>query len=91
MDKYNRPCNDIDELVQERRNSSADALELRLSCTNPSICSRITVIVDVISGYFESVVPDIDCLVPEKRNSSTLTMEFRLSCTNPSTPYGTFR
>ena len=40
---------DFDGLVQERRNSSADALErrnssadaleLRLSCTNPSICN----------------------------------------------------
>ena len=28
---------DIDRLVQERCNSSAYALELRLSCTNPSI------------------------------------------------------
>ena len=28
-----------DELVQERRNSSAWAMELRLSCTNPSIGS----------------------------------------------------
>ena len=27
----------IDGLVQERRNSSANTLELRLSCTNPSI------------------------------------------------------
>ena len=27
----------IDGLVQERRNSIANALELRLSCTNPSI------------------------------------------------------
>ena len=26
---------DIDGLVQERRNSSALAMELRLSCTNP--------------------------------------------------------
>ena len=32
-----RPWHDlIDGLVQERRNSSANALELRLSCTNPS-------------------------------------------------------
>ena len=29
----------IDGLVQERRNSIANALELRLSCTNPSKCS----------------------------------------------------
>ena len=28
----------IDALVQERRNTSALAVELRLSCTNPSIC-----------------------------------------------------
>ena len=27
----------IDGLVQERRNSSALAMELRLSCTNPSM------------------------------------------------------
>ena len=30
-----------DGLVQERRNSSADALELRLRCTNPSIQSSL--------------------------------------------------
>ena len=30
----------IDGLVQERRNSIALAMELRLSCTNPSICHR---------------------------------------------------
>ena len=29
-------CLQIDRLVQERRNSSALAMELRLSCTNPS-------------------------------------------------------
>ena len=28
----------IDELVHERRNYIANALELRLSCTDPSIC-----------------------------------------------------
>ena len=28
----------IDELVQEWYNSSALAMELRISCTNPSIC-----------------------------------------------------
>ena len=30
----------IDGLVQEGRNSSALAMELRLSCTKPSICSE---------------------------------------------------
>ena len=32
--------NNIDGLVQERRNSSALALELHLSCTNPSILTQ---------------------------------------------------
>ena len=32
----------IDGLVQERRNSSALAMELRLCCTNPSICYWLT-------------------------------------------------
>ena len=34
---------DIDGLVQERCNSSALAMELHLSCTNPSICTNHTV------------------------------------------------
>ena len=33
-------CLDIDEFVQERRYSIANALELRLFCTNPSICAK---------------------------------------------------
>ena len=35
--KNPRRTDDIDGLVQERRNSIANALELRHSCTNPSI------------------------------------------------------
>ena len=35
---------DIDGLVQERRNSIANALELRLSCTNPS-SAELTVLI----------------------------------------------
>ena len=31
----------IDGLVKERSNSIANALELRLTCTNPSICSNV--------------------------------------------------
>ena len=31
----------IDGLVQERRNSSALAMELHLSCTNPLICHHV--------------------------------------------------
>ena len=36
----------IDALVQEKRNSSALAMELRLSCTNPSICAVVVIDVD---------------------------------------------
>ena len=32
--------NNLDGLMQERHNSIANALELRLSCTNPSICCQ---------------------------------------------------
>ena len=35
---------DIDGLVQKRRNSNALAMELSLSCTNPSICNKIKTI-----------------------------------------------
>ena len=35
-DRYDQPDH-TNGLVQERRNSSALAMELRLSCTNPSI------------------------------------------------------
>ena len=34
---YDNSLLDVDGLVQERRNSSALAMELRLSCTNPSM------------------------------------------------------
>ena len=33
----------IDELMQERRNSIANALELHLSCSNPSNCYLVGV------------------------------------------------
>ena len=35
----------IDGLVQERHNTIANALELRLSCTNPSMCQTNKLIV----------------------------------------------
>ena len=36
-------CSHMDGLVQEKRNSIANALELRLSCTNTSIYMRLAV------------------------------------------------
>ena len=46
----------IDELVQERHNSSALAMELRLSCANPSIYYqqtpiRYSVLCGCVYGY----------------------------------------
>ena len=40
----------IDGLMQERRNSIANALELRLSCTNPSNYITILHSVNISSG-----------------------------------------
>ena len=37
---YDSQRHNIDMLVQERRNSIANAPELRLSCTDQSICRR---------------------------------------------------
>ena len=33
--------NDLDGIMQERHNSIANALELRISCSNPSMCNGI--------------------------------------------------
>ena len=74
-------------LVQERRNSSALAMELRLSCANP-----IDVLVQerrnssALAMELRLSCPNpIDVLMQERRNSSALAMELRLFCTNPST------
>ena len=40
----------IDGLVQERRNSSALAMELRLSCTDPLICDSAFAFVDIVNS-----------------------------------------
>ena len=68
----------IDGFMQERRNSIANALELYLSCTNPSIsCSDATIL------YPSN--QHIKGLVQERRNSIANALEICLSCTNPST------
>ena len=41
--------NHLDGLVQERRNSTVNALDLHLSCTNPSIYALNSVIANEIS------------------------------------------
>ena len=59
----------IDEFAQKRRNSIANALELRLSCTNPSKW-RVIIFID---GFVQQI-----------RNSIANALGLRLSCTNPS-------
>ena len=44
----------FDGLVQERRNSSALAMELRLSCTSPSICN-----IRPISNHLVIFIPNL--------------------------------
>ena len=73
----------VNGLVQERRNSIANALELRLSCTNPLMwypflmhwrCCSLA----LNHGY------QVNGLVQERCNSIANALELRLSCTNPS-------
>ena len=86
----------FDGLVQERHNSSALAMELRLSCTNPSIWSTdepyrllmnpvITQLISPVIGmYFLGIaVVHIDGLAQDCSNSSALAMELLQSCTKP--------
>ena len=47
----------IDGLVQERRNSSAFAMELRLSCINPSILFKIQRCVSI--SISQEFIPNI--------------------------------
>ena len=65
----------IDGLVQERRNSSALAMGLCLSCINPSTRHE-----------FQDRL-HIDGLVQERPNSIANALELHLSCINPSTRY----
>ena len=50
--------NNIDGLVQERRNSMVNALGLRLSCTNSSVCSyaHLHLCLRVIVGVLECLL-----------------------------------
>ena len=64
------PCYCIDGPVQERRNSSALAEELRLSCINPTVCTHRLVIrwcygLDVVVNFktlFELTLPGMGCI-----------------------------
>ena len=45
IDEMPNPKRHVDGLVQERSNSSALAMELSLSCTNPSMLSRLIMVI----------------------------------------------
>ena len=68
----------IDSLMEERHNSSALAMELRLFCIKPSICQQRK------PSCCTLPISNIDGLVQERDNSNTLAMELHCSCTNPS-------
>ena len=72
-------------LMQERHNSIAYALELRLSCTNPSINvlvqERRDSSVLAMELRLSCTNPSI---VQERRDSIANALELHLSCTNPS-------
>ena len=85
----------MDGLVQERRNSIANALELHLSCTNPSIWfdvayhitnkvrARIRVCTHKIHPISLLYSQYIDGLGQERLNSIAYALELCLSCTKP--------
>ena len=55
----------LDGLVQERRNSIANALELCLSCINPSNCSCSVIMLCIIVFYLP-VISYIESIVQER-------------------------
>ena len=92
----------IDGLVQERCNSSTLAMELHLSCTNPSIWTVLVCQRSVLLWIPQWPVlwlstwqchaghhcnHRVDGSVQERCNSSALAMELHLSCPNPSICY----
>ena len=42
------PNQHVDDLVQEIRNSTADALKLRISCTKPSMCLATNATIHIV-------------------------------------------
>ena len=76
MSLFSWTLSQIDGLVQERRNSIANALELHLSCINPSKCWHIFYTKKVIFRLF---VPFAVTMKPEK---SKITLDIKIYCDN---------
>ena len=57
-------CFHINGLMQERHNSIANALELCLSCTNPSICQRmIWALLTLLDIILKQLMPTHDPVI----------------------------
>ena len=55
----------FDGLVQERRNSIANALELRLSCINPAICTKDSQVTVLVAAWiYHQMSPDTPHISP---------------------------
>ena len=69
----------IDGLVQERRNSSALAMELRLSCTNPSICYLLQSLKLVVIRMPSSFITGVHncCSVSDDKVGILTTLSFQ--------------
>ena len=88
------PAIQLDGLVQDKRNSIANALELRLSCTNLWIClfnslfrltsKKTSKLILLCHTEHCDWSPHIGGLVQERHNSIANALELCLSCANPS-------
>ena len=76
----------FDGLVQDCSNSSALAMELLQSCTDPSIYTMMMSSNNPVSQFVETAIGEdhFDGLVQYCSNSSALAMELLQSCTDPS-------
>ena len=82
------PQKHMEELVQKRRNSSADTLELRLSCTNPLTCRKIVVALHHWHGDIVEIISMGLCkkdVTPVRYQWSYIFLELTLRYSNEMT------
>ena len=56
--KKSKHLEHVERLVQERRNSIANAPELQLSCTNPLMCSKVS---KLKQGNIKMTIKQVHC------------------------------
>ena len=74
----------VDGLVQERRHSSALAMEWRLSCINPDGLMQERCNSSALAMEWRLSCINPDGLMQERCHSGALAMELPLSCINPT-------